>query len=234
MCTRTVSTLAHIFEAAGIATVTIGSIREQLYGTAPPRGLFCDFPLGRPLGVPGDAAFQRRVLDHAFSLLASSDAVVEDYPETITDDAQEILVCPLPARYDADAHPAVDEANGLRGAYDRAVDRIGNRAGAARTLDADGITGAIEAFVRVAEGTPWKEAGVPGVPARVGHDIRGYYETAALELVEHTPAAWTGYRWFRDNTQTGKVIKAAQQRMKDDGVRADLWRFLLPLDASTP
>lgn len=232
MCTRTVSTLAHVFESAGIATVTIGSIREQLYRSAPPRGLFCDFPLGRPLGVPNDPSFQRRVLDAAFAMLASERPLVRDFPERIEDNATEVLACPLPPRHDPEAHPAVDEARGLRPAYDRAVARFGNRAGAARLVDADAIPSAIEAFVRVADGTPWKEAGIPGVPARVAQDIRGYYELAALEIAGHTPAAWAGYRWFRDQTKTGQVIKAAQRAMRDAGVKAAIWQFLLPLDAS--
>ena len=223
-----------MFEAAGIATVAIGSIREQLYGMAPPRGLFCDFPLGRPLGVPNDAAFQHRVLGRAFGLLESNEPTVQDFGESIEDTATEVLVCPLPARHDADAHPAVDEARGLRAAYDRAVAKHGNRAGAARLVDADSVPAAIEAFVRVAEGVPWKEAGIPGVPARVSHDIRGYYEMAAMELVGHTPAAWTGYRWFRDETETGAVIKGAQRAIRESGVKNDaLWRFLLPLDATS-
>ena len=200
---------------------------------APPRGLFCDFPLGRPLGVPNDAAFQHRVLARALGLLESDQPTVRDFEESIEDTASEVLVCPLPARHDPDAHPAVDEARGLRAAYDRAVAKHGNRAGAARLLDADGVPAAIESFVRVAEGVPWKEAGIPGVPARVSHDIRGYYEMAAMEIVGHTPAAWTGYRWFRDATQTGAVIKAAQRAIRDSGVKNEaLWRFLLPLDAT--
>ena len=213
--------------------MTIGSIREQLYNTAPPRGLFCDFPLGRPLGVPGDPAFQRGVLDHAFRLLDSSAAVIEDFGESIVDETDTPFVCALPPRFDAEAHPAVDEARGLRAAYDRSVEKHGNRAGAIRHLDADGIPGAIEAFIRVAEGTPWKEAGIPGVPARAAQDIRGYYEMAAMEIAGHTPAAWAGYRWYRDDTETGGVIKAAQAAMRDAGVKEGLWRFLLPLDAQT-
>ena len=232
MCTRTVSTLAHIFEQAGIATITIGSIREQLYNTAPPRGLFCDFPLGRPVGTPNDAAFQHRVLAHAFSLLEKSEHTLEDYPEAIEDQPDAALVCALPPRFDASVHPAVDEARGLRAAYDRAVAQFGNRAGAARVLDADAIPEALEAFVRVADGTPWKEAGIPGIPARVAQDIRGYYELAAMAIVEHTPAAWAGYRWYRDETQAGGVIRAAQAAMREAGEKDGLWRFLLPLDAS--
>ncbi len=157
---------------------------------------------------------------------------VEDYPECIEDDTAEILVCALPPRFDADAHPAVDEARGLRQAYDRAVQQYGNRAGAARLLDADAIPEAVASFVRVAEGTPWKEAGIPGIPARVAQDIRGYYELSAMEIAGHTPAAWAGYRWYRDQTQTGQIIKSAQQAMREAGEKEGLWRFLLTLDSS--
>ena len=214
-----------------MATVAIGSIREQIYGTAPPRGLFCDFPLGRPLGIPDDAAFQRRVIEHAFGLLERPEPVVEDYDVVIADEASEVLVCPLPARMDPDAHPAIDEAKGLRPAYERAVAKYGNRAGAVRLLDADSIPAAIESFIRVAEGHPWKQAGIPGIPARVSQDIRGYYEMAAMEIAEHTPAAWAGYRWFRDQTRTGEVIQKARDAMRESGAKEPLWRFLMPSDS---
>ena len=68
--------------------MTLGSIREQLYGTAPPRGLYCAFPLGRPLGVPNDPTFQHRVLARAFRLLEATSPTVVDYGETITDDPE--------------------------------------------------------------------------------------------------------------------------------------------------
>ena len=113
------STLAHVFEAAGMATVALGSIRKQIESTAPPRGLWCDFPLGRPLGKPGDPEFQHRVLTAAFALLGAAEPTVTEFGESITDDANEVLACPLPPRHDPDAHPAVDEARGLRAAYDR-------------------------------------------------------------------------------------------------------------------
>ena len=213
-----------------MATVAIGSIRGQIYGTAPPRGLFCDFPLGRPLGVPGDPAFQRRVIERAFAMLERTEPAVEDYEVVIDDDSQP-LACPLPARMDPDAHPAIDEARGLRPAYDRAIAKYGNRAGAVRLLDADSIPAAIESFIRVAEGHPWKQAGIPGIPARVSQDIRGYYEMAAMEIADHTPAAWAGYRWFRDQTKTGEVIRQARDAMRESGAKEPLWRFLMPSDS---
>ena len=214
-----------------MATVAIGSIRGQIYGTAPPRGLFCDFPLGRPLGVPDDPAFQRRVIERAFAMLERTEPAVEDYEIVIEDGETQPLTCPLPARMDPDAHPAIDEAKGLRPAYDRAIAKYGNRAGAVRLLDADSIPAAIESFIRVAEGHPWKQAGIPGIPARVSQDIRGYYEMAAMEIADHTPAAWAGYRWFRDQTKTGEIIRQARDAMRESGAKEPLWRFLMPSDS---
>ena len=156
---------------------------------------------------------------------------VEDYDVSLADADSGPLVCPLPPRVDPDAHPAIDEAKGLRPAYDRAVAKLGNRAGAVRLLDAEAVPAAIEAFIRVAEGTPWKQAGIPGVPARVSQDIRGYYETAALEIADHTPAAWAGFRWFRDQTRTGEVIRKARDAMRDSGEKQPLWGFLMPSDS---
>lgn len=223
------STLAHVFEAAGLATVALGSIKAHIEGIAPPRGLFCDFPLGRPLGRPADPAFQHRVLAQALQLLESATRpTLAEFPEAIVDDEATVMACPLPPRFDPDVHPAVDEARALRPAFDRAVARYGNRAGTGRVVAADDVPAAVEAFTRIAAGTPWRAAGVPGVPARVAQDIRGYYETAALALADHTPAAWEATRWFVDTTEAGRTLRAAQRTMKDAGERRDLWFFLIP------
>lgn len=74
-----------MLEERGLATVAIGLVRAHIEKTQGPRGLFVPFPLGRPLGEPGDAAFQRRVLLAALVLLERSDGpvILEDF----TDDA---------------------------------------------------------------------------------------------------------------------------------------------------
>ena len=224
------SALAHVFEASGIATVALGSIRKQIESTAPPRGLWCDFPLGRPLGKPGDADFQHRVLTAAFALLEATEPVLAEFDESIPDAGDETISCPLPPRHDPDAHPAIDEARGLRAAYDRGVAMSAGRFAAGRTVAADDIPAAIEAFIRVAEGTAWKEAGIPGMPMRVSHDIRSYYETAALAMIDHAPAAWAGTRWFYDQTETGKVMLAARRAMQDQDAPQPMWFYLTPGD----
>ena len=221
--------LAHVFEAAGIATIALGSVRSQIERTAPPRGLFCDFPLGRPLGKPDDAAFQHRVLAHAFDIVErATSPVVETFAESIVDDGTSATSCPIPPRHDPTLPAAVDEARGLRPAFDRAVARFGDSAATGRAIAPDQIPAAVAAFLKVAEGTPWKEAGIPGVPARVAQDIRGYYETAALALVDHTPGAWETTRWFLDHTEAGKVIRGARAAMKDAGEKQPLWFYLVP------
>ncbi|MEE3353240.1 MAG: hypothetical protein VX219_03505, partial [Actinomycetota bacterium] len=148
------STLAHVFEAEGIATVALGSIRKQMESSAPPRGLWCDFPLGRPLGKPGDPEFQHRVLDVAFSLLDATEPILVEFDESIPDGGGAVLTCPLPPRNDPDAHPAIDEAHGLLPAYLRGVKMSDGRFGAGRVVLAHDIPAAIEAFIRVSAGTP--------------------------------------------------------------------------------
>ncbi len=217
-------------EAAGLATVSIGLVRAHMEKVNPPRGLICDFPLGRPLGKPDDVPFQRAVLTSLLAMLESDKAVLQDYPEVVTDAGAEQLVCSLPPRVNSDDHPAVDEARALQDAYARAVTEHGNRVGACREIDAQQIPAAIQAFVRILQGTPWKEAQIPGNPSRVAHDIRGYYQTAALALAENSPAAWAGEKWFYESTETGKLMLAARSALKDAGAPQPLWFFLTPMD----
>ena len=223
------SVLAHVFEAAGLVTIALGSVQNQIERIAPPRGLFCDFPLGRPLGRPGDPAFQHRVLGHAFDLVErATSPTVEQFAESILDDGTGATSCPLPPRHDPSLPAAVDEARGLRPAFERAVAQHGDRVGTGRSVSADAIPDAVAAFVKVAAGTPWKQAGIPGVPARVAQDIRGYYETAALALVQHTPAAWETTRWFLHHTEAGKAIVAAREAMRVAGEKQPIWFYLVP------
>ncbi|MGD8418249.1 MAG: hypothetical protein PVH91_14410 [Pseudomonadales bacterium] len=63
----------------------------------PPRALWVPFPLGRPLGKPGDAAFQLDVIRAALGLLDRSDGpVLEDYPHDVPPgEAESAAACPV-------------------------------------------------------------------------------------------------------------------------------------------
>ena len=63
-------------------------VREHTAAIKPPRALWVPYELGRPLGLPNDPDFQKRVLRACLGLLdADSGPVLEDYPEELPDDA---------------------------------------------------------------------------------------------------------------------------------------------------
>jgi hypothetical protein len=78
-----VSALGHYLEEEGIATVAIALIRPQAENTKPPRALWVPFELGRPIGPPGDAAFQKRVILAALGMLVEDGGPVRiiDFPD---------------------------------------------------------------------------------------------------------------------------------------------------------
>ena len=65
---------ARTLEAAGIATVVIGSALDILRTAGTPRVIFNDLPLGNPVGKPFDRDMQHRTVSAAFELLFSAEA----------------------------------------------------------------------------------------------------------------------------------------------------------------
>lgn len=105
------SALSHFLESEGLSTTGISLVREHTEAMAPPRALWVPFPLGRPLGAAGDAAFQHRVIAAALALLDRPEGpVLEDFPEAAPEtDSAEPWSCPV--RF---AQPAVgDDIAGL-------------------------------------------------------------------------------------------------------------------------
>ena len=223
------SVLAHVFEAAGIATVVLSSVREMTVKVAPPRALHCEFPLGRPLGRPADPEFQHDVLARAFALLeATSGPVLVDYPDVIEADDQPVA-CVLPPRFDPSLPPAVDEARGLRKAYDRALARRGVTS-VGRAVTADDVPLALSVLHAIATGQDWATAGIPGGNTiSVCHDIRTYYEEAALELVNGpSPGGRALEDWFFDQTEAGATMLAARAAIRDTGGKFPVWFYMTP------
>ena len=222
------STLAHVLEAAGLSTVVLASMRDVVERMHPPRALYCEFPLGRPLGKPGDPDFQRDVLMRALALLEAEAPVVADYPEVIV--AEEVpMACPVPALLNGDLPPCVDEAQGLRAAYDRALARRGVTS-VGRVIDADGVPAALEVLHRWARGSAWTEDPLPGKNTiAVCHDIRTYYEEAALELVDGPPPGGRQVEtWFYEETEGGRTLMAARGALRDQEAPFPFWFYMAP------
>lgn len=217
-----------MLEEGGLATVQLAAIRSYPERMKPPRTLYCRFPLGRPLGKPNDPSFQRCVLEAAFALLERpSVPVLEDFPETIDDEADAALACTLPPAHDRDALPAVDEARGLRSAYERQLASSGT-SNVGHVVGPEHVPEALGAFSLVADGATPEAAGLPVDIGRVGLDIRAYYEEAAIAISGHVPAARQAESWFFEATEAGKVLQRAQRALRDAGAPRDQWYFLTP------
>ena len=65
---------ARALEAAGIATVVLGSAIDILQRAGTPRTVFNDLPLGNPVGKPFDKGMQTDSVDAALRLLYSAEA----------------------------------------------------------------------------------------------------------------------------------------------------------------
>jgi len=214
-----------------MATVGISLVRTSAVAIKAPRFLHCEFPLGRPLGKPGDADFQREVLQTAFALLERNDVpVLEDFPEQIEDDHGEAAACALPPPLDTNLHPAVDEALGLRPAYKRQVAASSGRTAVGRYVTEQDVPDAIAKLIEIADGASLDEADLDGDQVRaLCQDVRAYYEEAGVALSEHVPGARQVETWFFKETAAGQLTLAAAKQLEDAGVERNIWHYMRPL-----
>lgn len=198
--------LGHFLEREGIPTAGISLVREHTEIVRPPRALWVTFELGRPFGVPDDAAFQSRVLQATLDLFRRTDGpVLADYPE----DAPEVTdfsgwACPINL-----APGAVDslaaEIDRLATWYDRArtardrttVGVSGLDMPAAGALVEQGLNGSLP------EAQALKEA---------IDDLRAYYLEAASAFPDPGTSA-TRKKWFWEETKLAQAMLALQPKL---------------------
>ncbi|HAL41255.1 MAG TPA: hypothetical protein DCP57_02335 [Gammaproteobacteria bacterium] len=222
-------TLAHVFEAAGLSTIVLTPLRPVAERMGVPRTLYTDFPLGQSLGKPRDKAFQSEVLLAAFDLLKESEGpVIRDFPIRISATDNEPLQCALPPRMDAELPPAVDEAQALKAAYDRAFEKS-NKTSIGMRISAEEVPDALAKFVKIVEGEHWEDVGFTAESLYgTAHDVRCYYEELACELAEGPIAPWATEEWFYDQTEAGEIILKARRVMRDKEVAQSVWFGLAP------
>ena len=74
VCHQTVSLVARMLEAGGIATVVMGCAKDIVEHVGVPRLLFSDFPLGNAAGRPNDLASQAETFELALRVLEAAPA----------------------------------------------------------------------------------------------------------------------------------------------------------------
>ena len=198
--------LGHFLEREGIPTVGISLVREHTETIRPPRALWVTFELGRPLGVPDDPAFQRRVLHAALDLFERTDGpLIADYPEHVTEEADFTgWACPINlASSPTDTLAA--EIDRLAVWYDRAVAAHGRTTVGVSGLDMP----AAGRLVAVALGGP--------LPAgeslkQAIDDLKAYYLEAASAFPD-PGSSRTRRAWLWDETILAKALLALHPRL---------------------
>ncbi len=233
--------LAHYLEDEGVATTQISLVREHSEAMKPPRALWVPFELGRPLGAPGDPAFQRRVLNATLGLLeADSGPILVDHPEEAPEvhaDETEGWVCPinLPAPEAAAADDLgaalLEEVAQMAPWYD-----LGLRQNERTTVGASGLQ--IEAAARFVasflasqpEPSPNPEFGPAEMLKLATEDIKAFYFEAAQAQPGNATSAEMN-DWFWGETTAAKVyfaLKDVLVESPDKGLKTFAMGLLIP------
>ena len=214
--------LAIIFEEQGLSTTQVSLIRLHTERTAPPRALWVPFELGRPLGAPNDAAFQRRVLRAAFDLFeAQSGPLLQDFPEEapeqvggLNPEDMDGLVCQiaLPRRPDADAPKSelgraiLKEVAALAPWYDLALRSRGRTTVGPSGLTIDAAAKHLAAFLEDQSTPPPRDDMPAGRVLKLAfEDLKAFYS----EAITVQPGFGTSARvedWLFGETALGKAL----------------------------
>ncbi len=232
------SGLAHILERAGIATTLIGLVPQHVERMRPPRALLVPFEMGRPLGDPGNRAFQRKVLLAALSLAARTDVPIidsfdEDAPAPIAEDV-EGWACPVSLHHPdqaSDATPALLTEIELLGPwYARASESRGRTGVGASGMSIDDV-GRFLLACREREPKTSPVAGLSVADAfkLAAEDLKLFY----LEAATARPGARSTVLadWFWQDTAAGALLLELSRALadaEDGGIRVHARATLVP------
>ncbi len=210
------SGLARYFEEADLSTVVIGFVREHMQAYKPPRAMWLNFPMGRPLGKPNNPDYQKKVIRAAFELFdRSTGPVLEDFPDVIpVRDGR--MGYAIPPEYvvsrndvgDVDALLAEVQAEiaQLRPAYDAAVTARGRTTVGASDLDVNLLAPHIAEFVKGGKPkSPRKGLSpIPGLKLVI-EDLQAFYSEARTHRDDIDDFELLG-EWFWMETKAGLLI----------------------------
>lgn len=239
------SAVGHYLEEGGIPTTGISLVREHSEAMRPPRALWVPFMLGRPLGAPNDAAFQRQVLRATLALFdAAQGPVLQDFPQDAPavgneTDPLDGAACPVnfarpqPVELasSALASALAEEIDQLRPWHDLTVRRRGGSNVGLSGLSTEQAGAFLCAFADHREPPNFR----PGQPLaqslkQACDDLRAYYEeAAAFQPGGMGPAEMQD--WFYLHTVAGQVllaVRATGMPHPDPAVRVTADKVLVP------
>lgn len=219
--------LGHYLERAGFATASISLIRLHTEKIRPPRALWVPFELGRPFGVPHDAAFQSRVLQALLGLFETKQGpVLADYPEEAPETGpagMDGLACPM--RFDAPASKdetleaaVIREINELRPWYDLAFERRRRTTVGVTGLDIEEVARTLASWLTETPPSQIVKDQTPAAMLKLAvEDLRAFYfEAAAGQPQGDTIGSKQLADWFWEETSAAKLFLALRDRLIPD------------------
>ena len=177
------------------------------------------FELGRPLGVPNDPDFQKRVLLSSLKLLeAANGPVLQDFSEDapVSEAAETVWACPVNFTQNAEGltdHQALlaafkQEVVDLRPWYDEALkQRAGRTTFGVSGLDMQRIVDFIPAFL---DGPPENPSNTLSLPMALNFavdDLKAYYyEAVSAQPGKGLPDSSVLESWFWQETAISKIL----------------------------
>jgi hypothetical protein len=206
-----------MIESRGVPTTVIGLVRPHMEATRPPRAVWVPFPLGRPLGQPGDAAFQRRVLMQALALLERTDgpAILEDFADDAPNQQDTpgwtppfaLPALPTPPAGGWEAALAAEIAAVLPW-WDRAQARFGRTTVGLSALPPAAWPGYLAPFLAGALPAIDPPRGSPALSLRyVADDLKALY-MEAVQAEGPAPSAKQIGDWFWPHSVAGRMLIA--------------------------
>jgi hypothetical protein len=213
--------ISRIFEEAGLSTIAISLVREHTVKVNPARSVFVPFPLGLPLGHPGNAAEQRAVLDLAFSTLeATHGPVLVQYGDPEAAEAGSPLqasdVAIAPAASDLDF---ATEVTLMRRYWEQHKAATGRTAVGLTGVPPErfrGIVRFLEAFLSDEQADSSDRPAATEVPAFIRlcvEDLRVLYVEARLQSHPHESTE-DRQRWLFGETALGVFLRKLKDRME--------------------
>ena len=241
--------LGHFIEEEGVPTASISLIRPHTEIIKPPRALWVPFELGRPLGPPDNAAFQRRVLLALLGMFEAPDGPrLEDFPEDEPETEGEItvLACPLDYTRATLETGEIDQLQvafrreivAMRPWYDMAVARRQRTTVGVSGIDLEALVDFIYAFVRGEEPeNPRNDIPLAYTLKFAIEDLQSYYiEGVTAQPGQGGASSQVLTDWFWDETAAGKVLLALKkgcEASQDDVMRQMGAHFLVPMKVAS-
>ena len=210
--------LAHYVEEEGIPTTQISLIREHSEAIKPPRALWVPFELGRPLGVPNDPDFQKKVLLSSLNLLeADRGPVLVDFSEDAPDSGAEETTWACPVNFAQKTGELDDQANmiaafkqevvDLRPWYDESIKRLGRTTFGVSGLGLETIVDFIPAFLDGPPDNPSNTLSLPMALNFAVDDLKAYYyEAVCAQPGKVQPDSSVLENWFWQETAVSKIL----------------------------